>query len=425
MSTFSASRYKTTQEIIKDWVEKKRPAKLGPYSNSRLNRCDFEFWKHYQTDEQPTEITRYGTNDGLAVHDVCELDVRMRTSKARGEWLSHEELVDYFVDQNPRWSEFQISLTEMLATFRQKFNINLENYVGSEERLGATLGLNGAEFFDDDTCWYRGIIDYLEIDKHGTARIVDFKNYPSIHGWKDFNDPQSSLGRQLMGYMALVMANYPSVQRAKYQVYYNQFGVTNESVEKIDGEWQEKFFTREEVANWWRTVQRRMIAVERRSPENFNPQPSRKRCQYCSYMYTCPFWVNRDPEKEYVLKDHKDAREALGEYGVLDEHRKRLRDALDTFAGEYGTIETETGAWYGYEPYTKKSPKVPKVLEFAKKASDAGDITEFIRFLSNTDLSFTKGSTDKFVGKLPDELKEVAEEEAYDVRETTRKQSSF
>jgi len=423
-------KFQTTEQIIDQWVKEKHPSKRGPFSNSRINRCNLEFWKHYEDEQaEGTDITRFGRDEGTAGHNILEVDVRMRIHRSEEDWLSVEELVDYYIDQNPDHDYTHAELTESLRLFRDNFTINEQDYVGSEDRLGCTLDMKPAEYEGDDQCWYRGRIDYMEVSREGVAWIPDFKNYPTIHKQKDIDDHYSDIGKQLMGYAALVMANNPSVKAVQYGVYYIRFGTTRTSKrwDKELGKSVPRFVTREQVEHWWKFRQREMIAIERRHPKNFNPQPSRKNCQYCSYMHECPFWNIRDPKDEFVIEDWGAAVEMMNEYIVLDEARKRMRDAMDTWAEEFGTIENELGKWYGYEKYESESPNMAKFLKLvAKKAGvdDSAEVRQFINQIQDSGLGMTKRGTGKFLKNLPDELQEEAED-AYDVTITSRKQTSF
>lgn len=416
--------YKTVSESIKDFIKSKELPKRGPYSNSRLGMCAFSFKKKYiDKDKRSTKLTRFGRGEGSAFHELAEMDMRMRMSQKQKDWLSVPDTVDFFLESHGEWSMFSAQLTEQLDMFRKKFKTDINNYVGSEEKLGMMLDLTPSSF---DECWFRGVIDYLEIDSSNAARVVDYKNYPSIHSDADLADPYSDIGKQLMGYIALTMANYPSIKSAKYEVYYSQFGATRTSLQKNDrGQYVEKYYTRKEVAQWWKQIQREMVSIERRSLDQFKPQPSRKNCQYCPYIHLCDFWEGSSSDLDYVIKAEDDAHRFTDELIVLREREKRISDSLDTYAKEHGLIETKCGEWYGYKKTETVSTDTSEVLKIAKKASGGKSLDEFIKYLGDNKLTMTKGSVDRFVKKLPDDLKKEAEDNAYDTRISTRKGKSF
>jgi len=355
-----------TQEAINIISEKGLGPNRGPYSNSRLNMCQEQFWHNYINKTPKSATTRFGRDEGSAMHDIAEIDTKIRASKPESSWPTVENLVDIYLRKNPQYVEFQNQLTTSVELFREMFEINKESYMGSEEKLGCKLDGTPSGFDSPDT-WFRGIIDYLEVDSDDVARVVDFKNFPAIHNDSDFNDPNSSIGKQLMGYAALVNFNYPSIKDFVYEVYYLRYGISKRSSSKDeDGASVVRVITEDELGDWWRGIQRRMIAWER--VEEFNAQPSDKKCQYCSFITSCSFMSLEESDATGIISDDSQAREALERLVVLDEYRKRLTKSLKAYSEAHGMIEG-THMKYGPSVTEKVSYDKRKFIDIINRSS--------------------------------------------------------
>lgn len=355
-----------TQEAIDIISEKGIGPSRGPYSNSRLNMCQEQFWHNYINKTAKSATTRFGRDLGSALHDIAEIDTKIRTSRPEDSWPTVENLVDIYLRKNPQYAELQDDITPSIELFREMFEINKESYMGSEERLGCKLDGTPSDFDSPDT-WFRGIIDYLEVNSDDVARVVDFKNYPAIHNDADFNDPRSSIGKQLMGYAALVNFNYPSVKDFVYEVYYLRYGISKRSSSKDgDGASVIRVVTEDELGDWWRGIQRRMIAWER--VEEFNAQPSDKKCQYCDFITSCSFMNGRESDGVDIISDDAQARESLERLVVLDEYRKRITKSLKAYSEAHGMIEG-THMKYGPSVTEKISYDKKKFIDIIKSAS--------------------------------------------------------
>lgn len=318
-------------------VARKSGHRYGPYSFSRLDGdCDFQFKKQYIDKEEGTQLTRFGTDTGSIMHELAEFDVQMRLTKDPDDWDSIEDIA----------SDAPAELVEQLENFRFSFEIHPELYAGSEVHLGCDIDMNGVDY-DDPKAWFRGKIDYLEIDNQsGMVRVVDYKNYPRVHSDAEINFTSSGVGCQQMGYLAMAMATYPHIKAGWYEIYYFRFGTSRTSSVKSDvGRVERRLIGRDEVERWWRLNQQRMISMERKT--EFLPKPSQFSCQYCRFMHLCP-WYEQYGENEIIIKDEKDAQDLLSRLTVLKEEEKRLKSVLDHHASENGPIELGNGTSYGY-----------------------------------------------------------------------------
>lgn len=410
-------------DILKE-IDEDLKARRGPYSYSRLNTCNQQFKYKYIDELEGAEITRFGRNEGSAIHDLFELDVRMRIERDQENWASPEDLVDELVHRKPEYEPHFEDMTERLKVFRTHFPIYPQHYVGSEEYLAVDFNMEPTGYYDDDA-WFRGQIDYIEADDEWKARITDFKNYPTIHSQNAINDISEDVGKQLMGYAALVMGNYPSIEEFHYEVYYARFGAFRKSTETTEhGEKQVYTYTRDFVENvWWPRRQREMLAKERLPEKHFKPQPSRTACQYCAYIEKCP-WANQQADKEIMARDEEEAKELLDELIVLEEKRARLKDALGSFAKLQGTVKNENGEWYGYEPREKVNWNQREVLKAAAEKAGTEDSDELLEYISRK-FQLNKRSIDQFVKRLDGGTREKLEDKGKDVETKTRLRSSF
>ena len=315
----------------------------GPYSFSRLDGdCDFKFFKQYIDKSQGTQLTRFGTDEGTIMHTMSEIDVQMRLTEDPEHWASVEDIVG----GNP------VHLTERLELFRFSFKVNKDRYAGSEIHLGADIDMNSTDYDDKKKSWFRGKIDYLELDNlRGIARVVDYKNYPKIHTDAEIDQTSFGVGAQQMGYLALVMANYPHIKAGWYEIYYFRFGTSRRCSIMV---------TRDQVERWWRLNQQKMIAVERK--QEFKPTPSQYACQYCRFMDHC-HWYQEFGEKELIISNKDDAQDLVKRLTVLKEEEKRIKSVLDIHAKEHGPVKIQGGPTYGYMQVDDRKVDVVKFFE--------------------------------------------------------------
>lgn len=359
------TQFQRTSEIVEYLTKNKTPAERGPFSHSRLeNTCGFWFNEGYiKRSTDGLDLSQYGTNFGSAQHEVNELDVEMRIHKDSEEWESVEDLVSEYLEQNEEFVEFHQELVEQTHMFRFNFEINPDLYVGSEESLGAYFDMTPVDY-EGPNCWYRGKIDYLEIDaSEGLARVVDFKNYPSIHSEAAINNTSYGVGCQLMGYLALVMAMYPHVYQGVYEVYYTRFGCSRTSSKKDEyGQWVKRYISREEVERWWKFNQLRMLARERKT--DFSPNPSHFNCKYCPWVKKCP-WYESKGENEFLAVDQDKAIDMVNRLVLIKQEESRIKHALDEFGEE---VTSDGGDMYGYTEYERISVDPKVFLAVCKKA---------------------------------------------------------
>jgi len=389
----------STSDYINQIAEKGEGPERGPYSFSRLGACPLKFKFDYMDRVKGTELTRFGQNIGSAMHDLAELDVIMRLHHDESEWLTPSDLVTSFLDGNEKYHDFVHILCHQLTEFRQKFEVNPQHYVASEQHVGATIDMKWTDY-DADDCWYRGRIDYLEVDNAGLARVVDYKNYPGIHSNQSLNDIYNEVGCQLMGYVAMVMAMDPRIRGAVYEVYYFRYGISKSPyVNGEDGVRKERIITREEVQKWWRFNQRKMLVFERR--KNFPAQPAQKTCQYCSHINQCD-WYQGKSKDEIISVTNESAKDYARRMIVLDEEKKRLKSVLDVYTKAFGTLELEGGVSCGPVPQEVTSVDVEKFIEVCKMAGV--DATAF--------LSVTKTNAYRLMKSLEDGTHKKALEDA-------------
>ena len=112
----------------------------------------------------------------------------------------HKAFEDYVRDGEElpaKYSQFK-RFVEPLA--------KLEGTILCEEKMAIRADFSPCEFFDKDV-WFRGIPDYLHINKAGTvARVADYKTGKSSR----YADPG-----QLKLLTAMIMSYYPDVQIVK------------------------------------------------------------------------------------------------------------------------------------------------------------------------------------------------------------------
>lgn len=390
-------------EII---LENNLNPKDGPYSFSTLELCPLSF-KFYKIDKKPgATITRFGTDVGQAKHILAEHDVRMRMTLPADKWISAEVMVDRLIQKMPQYIEYIDDLTSSLQKFRFNFDIDSDKYLESELRLGCDFNMKPTKF-DDPSCWFRGLADYIEVS-NGIARLVDFKNYPTIHSDAQILDISEGVGRQLFGYGALLMAAFPQITGFYYEVYYFRYGVSKRPFYKNEaGEMELKVFERSDVESWWKNNQRKMLAFE--MLDEYTPAPSQRKCQYCSYVNDCT-WMNTERgESDVIVTTDEEAHNNLKKLIILEEQRERIRSALKEYvAKDKGFIESED-YFFGYKE-TESSSIDPKVfMDICRNAN-----IDPSKYVSVTSTNINK------VKKLLDEASLKKMEDAIIVKKRTR-----
>jgi len=405
-SILTSTKSKNAQELIDVIVDHSKKGDVvkserGPYSHSRLDiSCMANFKFSYIDRAQPAITSMFDTELGKAFHDAAELDIRMRVMHPKESWISPEALVDQVIQQNPQYMEFSSQTAHQLELFRSSFKINPDSYVGSEEELAVDFAMQPVRF-DSENAWFRGKVDYLEVDTNGTARVVDFKNYPTIISSADLNNINKGFGHQLMGYMMLAMAKNKSIKQACGEIYYSRFGCSRSFSDKDEyGKPQTKYFSRDEVEAWFKNLQRKMLSRERLPLKDFVAQPSQKSCQYCGFINQCPVKLT---ENDSILRNMEEAEKALEELAYLEEKRKRLKAVLEHYAKGTGMIRTSGGAMIAYMPDTEVSFDVKSALSVLAEANN-NDLEKTIDFLAKN-ISLTKTSVESIARKLPPNLK--------------------
>lgn len=335
--------------------------KYGAYSNSKIDsNCPAKFKKKYIDREDALSFTRFGTNIGSWIHEIAERQVIL--DMGGGDPVSVEDMVDSYIQETPEAADSRGELEYMLSTFRERFVMNKDDFFAAEQKLGATLDMQPSGY-DSELTWFRGRVDYMEVDSLGIARIVDFKTYPHIHSDADINNIYYGVGFQLMGYLALIMALDENIKAGYYEVYYFRFGATRESNRRADsGITVRRYVSREEVEHWWGLLQRRIMGYERN--QKWAPTPSPKACQYCPYIKTCPMAI---PPEEFVVLNEEQAKEASGRLTVLKEVVKREDHALTTFLKQSrGEFTVRNGSKIGFIEKSSYRVDTDKFLEVTR-----------------------------------------------------------
>lgn len=286
--------------------------KYGAYSHTKLDGgCNLKFYKTYIEKETKVDANKFETDEGLAIHAFAELEI-----DGLGDDVSVEERVDRLIMSNPQWGTMRYDLIASAKLFRNKFvpTINEKLIVGSELELGCDLHMKPSGFWDP-SCWFRGKVDYMEVD-NGVVRVVDFKNYPRLHDEEELSYRGAGVGAQIMGYVAMAMALDPSIHEGVGQIYYTRYGVIRET----------EVVSRDEVEEWWRYNQHRMIAMERR--RTWTAQPSRKACSYCPFLETCTYSKGTG---NYVARNETEAAELGKRMIVAEEEVARLKVGINAF----------------------------------------------------------------------------------------------
>ncbi len=342
-------------------LEDKSPD-YGPYSFSRLDHgCDEQLYKKHILRKKGSVITRFGSNIGSGMHDIAELDTKL-TIRLKEKDVS--DVVDHVLQQKPEYDEHRSSYEQWLSLMRSSFQINRDDYVASELEVGVDLNMNALPYGSDKT-WFRGKIDYLEVNSEGIARVVDFKTYPSIHSDVSINNTSSGVGAQLMGYLAMCMAYNPNIEQGYYEVYYFRFGTSRTSSFKDeDGLWKRRYISRAEVMEWWKTNQRKMIGVERKT--EFLPKPSHKACQYCPFLSECS--VKIDYEKDFIARTPEEVKALSNALVILDEIKNRTQHTVKSFLESHqeSTIHVNRDKYIGATSTVKRTVNTKVFLKFCE-----------------------------------------------------------
>jgi len=395
-----------TKEYILEHTGK--PSKYGPYSFSRMSNCGFKFKKTYIEEDRGLKLGRFGTAVGSAIHELAEIDIETRVRKPPEQWPKVSEMVDNYLDSHPEYLSYIDELTKQMFDFRMNFNISPEFYIGSEEELATGLDMSWMHY-DDPNAWFRGKTDFLEI-ADCVARVTDFKNYPRIHTDAELQNISYGVGCQAMGYIAMVMAAYPHVHSAFFEIYYTRFGCSRESHYYDENDkYRRRYYTRAEVAEWWKMNQRKMLSYERRV--DWDANPSQSECQYCAHVHQCPFSI--DNPEEFLAKTDEEARDMLKRLIVLKELTERIKKSLTDFV-DNGSIKLDNGVEYGYEEYEQRSVDIKTLLKIARDHS-----IDMSPYVTITDAKF--GSLIKMVSEKQ-ELREQLEDVVSYTKKTRKRQ---
>jgi hypothetical protein len=185
--------------------------------------------------QSDTEATLYGT----AVHKACEDFIKLGTP---------------FPTQ---FAQFQRYVEPLGA---------IEGDLYCEERMAIRADFTPCGFFDKDV-WFRGIPDFLAINRRGVARVADYKTGKSSR----YADPA-----QLELLAAMIMAHYPDVHTVKGVLLFMVVG------DVIKAE-----YTRAQLPEIWSKWAGRANAIEKALELGvWNPRSS-PLCKFCP-VASCP-----------------------------------------------------------------------------------------------------------------------------------------
>lgn len=354
--------------------------KYGPYSNSRLGVCPEQFLKKYILKEEEVRSSVVGTNEGLVVHEMLDLYLK-------GKIESHSD----YLDLAPQHASLEGVLGDTLSLFRNRFTINHDDFIGSEQSFAVGGDLSKVPFTSEDA-WYRGIVDYIEIDDNDHARIVDFKNYPIIHTPAQLTDIYSGIPKQMMGYGLLSSSTYSMIRTFELEVYYTRYGTSRHvSFRDDDGEYKKRVFDVDEARRWWHDSCIRSIRAWEET-DKFIPIPTQQGCQYCGYVHSCT--AVKKPGGP--LMSHDEAKEAYGSLLVLDERRKRLRARVAQYVEVNGDITMDSGRVYGPESYVDVSYDVASLVDALPKEQ----LSRLVKVDKRQMKSFVKKADEETAAKI-------------------------
>ena len=298
----------------------------------------------------PFDPEKHGTEEGSACHRMAELEIENLSDD-----VGVPERVNRMLIAHPEWEIFRKSLEEACRKFRRSFipTINEQAMLGCELDLGATLDMESSGFFDKET-WFRGKCDYSEAIR-GHVRVVDFKNYPRLHDEEELENTGAGVGAQMMGYMALIMALDPTIRTGHGEIYYFRYGATRKT----------KNYAREDVEEWWKFNQRRMISMENKTV--FEAQPSRKACTYCSFMNSCPYTKGTN---NFFAKDKNEAGELAKRLLLIEEEKERIKKGIAGFldATDDSEIVISNEITIGHTERVTREIDTEMVFKIAKNA---------------------------------------------------------
>lgn len=359
--------------------------KYGPYSFSRLSLCPRSYELKYRKREKGIRPTRFGTAVGTAKHELAEIILSPKYNNHEVE-----DLVQRYIQKYQKYQEFAHELVEDLNLFKSEFNRNLDDFVGSEVNFGLNLKMESVGY-DNPEAWFRGKIDYVEINEDNIARVVDFKNYPSIHSNASLVNTKEGVGKQLMCYACGVFAEYEEVDYVAIEVYYFRYGVSKQPM--IDN--NVMLISRGEAEEFWKGIVLSMVAKERATA--FPALPSQKQCQYCEYTHKCTAVKNIT-----FIESQDDASKIIDELLVLEEQVKRKRGLLQKYVKANGPVKNATGANAEYALVEKV--KIDPKLFFEACAQNNLDPFDYV--------SIPKSSIDKAKKKSDNESLYVTEKES-------------
>lgn len=373
----------------------------GPFSFSRLEeaKCPFKYNKTYRERAEGLQISRFGVNDGSGMHEVADLDMQARM---RGEDIPVEDIVSVVIEGERSYEPFRGEFEQRLRLMRVAFESNGRDFMGSEMRLAVDFDMKYVPW-SSPKAWFRGIIDYSEIDQEWHGRVVDYKNYPRIHSDYELNNQWEGVGCQTMGYMAMMMAFEPRMVDAYSEVYYFRFGTSRTTTTDDGGI---RYITRDQVKAWWEVQQRRMIAVE--LMQDYPAIPSPSSCQYCSHIHECPVKLKGD---EYIVRNAREAKRMAEGLVVQKEKEKRAKDALKKYIDERGNIKLASGEEIGHVPTTRYDINAKVLLESCRAAGI--DPSPYV--------TISKTNAAKIISQLPEEYKEQAQQAVVKRTDTRRK----
>ena len=347
--------------MLSEYMSDATIPKYGAYSFSRIKLCPEQFKLKYIDREKESFSDTERKDLGVMTHMIFDYDLSESIKAGEKNWCDPADVISKFV---PPESDNYSQLLSNLVLFRSNFRADRLKYVMSpEEKLGAKLDMS-ASSFDSQETWFRGIIDYHEIDESGRAIVFDYKNYPIIVDLKY----GTLLYEQLMSYVCLLFANYPALEEAMIGIYFSEFG---ESRMLLDRNGNESIITRAMTNEYWKTIQRKMIAWERRP--DFPARPSEKGCGYCGYHSMCSY-LNTKPVDQGELITREKASEALEALTMLDARRKQLKGQIDSWVKVHGRLESPSSV---LEPEETLSIDFD-IKEILKSVDDPMDIADLI-----------------------------------------------
>lgn len=295
--------------------------KYAPYSHSKISKahCPYAFKRRYidRDKGRTTGNLRFGAAVHQIMADILNANVRQQPYDVievmkQNTWIDLVNRVD--------------EIRDITNTFIDKFQVNLDNVVGVEEKVA--IDINGKDA-DWDKAYLRGILDIVEID--GThATITDHKTQYNI-----LSDEDMAKNSQLTFYALLTKAFYPQVESFTVRIYFARYGFTKSADRTI-----------EDIQRCWENLQVKVSAIE--SIDEWVPIPG-PTCSICEHMHECPL-AKYDPkgnEVSIVMNASEAVRQAKL-LRVREEQVKRIKAALSRYSGIHGPIKASDEWEYGY-----------------------------------------------------------------------------